>query len=265
MEYSAKKVPNEIIDNIRLLFRQYYGHNENYSSLLNQLLSVEGIGPYLQKISKFQKNRIDDAIAEMRFASLFSICGFKVTIIPESNKKGESRPDLEIENNLVNGLVEVKHITSKNFDKKLLTSDNKTNDKFLEEYGSFEKSLQSIWDVVLDKLRQLHKYSPNKKSNLFVIAIWNSVDEIEELEAQFSAPSITSHIAELNRYATDILMIYGSNWKYKTYFHAIPLYCKSNVITQELIRAIEDKSIDEIFGIHRISFLEWIKSKNIEK
>ncbi|MCX6682695.1 MAG: hypothetical protein NTY71_06905 [Methanoregula sp.] len=258
-----EKFPNEIVLQIQSLFKQYYGPNEIYSSLLNQVQSLEGINSYLQKISKFEKNKMDDAIAEMRFASLFYLCGFKVTLIPVSNEKGEERPDLEIVDNSINGLVEVKHIASKDFDKKLLTSDLKTDDECLEKYGDFKKSLQSIWDVVFDKLDQLHKYSQNKKCNTFVIAIWNSVDEIEELEAQFSAPSIASHIAELNRYATDILLIYGSNSRYNTYFHAIPLYRKSNVINPELIQEIERKSRDEIFGTHRISLHELLKSKNI--
>jgi hypothetical protein len=259
------KVPNKIILQIQSLFQKYYGPNENYSSLLNQLLSVEGIGPYLQKISKFKKNKMDAAIAEMRFASLFSLCGFKVTLIHESNKKGDTNPDLKIMKNSIKGLVEVKHIASKDFNKKLVTSDIKTDDEFLEEYGDFKKSYQSIWDIVVDKLDQLQKYSQNKKCNTFVVAIWNSVDEIEELEAQFSAPSIASHIAELNRYATDILLIYGSNTpdQHYKYFHAIPLYRKSNVINSEVIHEIERISCDEIFGIHRYSVHEMVKSKNI--
>ena len=257
------KVPNEIIHKIKSLFQQYYGPNENYSSLLDQLLSVEGIGLYLKKISKFKKNKMDDAIAEMRFASLFSLCGFKVTLIPESNKNGEQRPDLKIIKTSINGLVEVKHNASKDFDKKLLTSDIKTDDEFLEEYGDFEKSKQIFWDIVFDKLKQFQEYSKDEKWNVFIIAIWNSVDEIEELEAQFSAPSIASHIAELNRYSTDILLIYGSNRRYNTYFHAIPLYHKSNVIDPKLIQEIERKSRDEVFGIYRISLHELLKSKNI--
>ena len=48
-------VPKEIIPQIQSLFQKYYGPNEHYSSLLNQLHSVEGIGSYLQKISKFKK------------------------------------------------------------------------------------------------------------------------------------------------------------------------------------------------------------------
>jgi hypothetical protein len=257
------KDPNEIIHQIQSLFQKYYGPNENYSSLLNQVLSVEGISSYLQKMSKFKKNRMDDAIAEMRFASLFSLCGFKVTLIPESNENGESRPDLKIIKNSINGLVEVKHNASKDFDEKMITSDKKVGN-VLPKYSDFKKSKQIFWDIVFDKLKQLQEYSQNEKCNVFVIAIWNSVDEIEELEAQFSSPIITSKLNEEDRYSVDILLIYGSNWKYKTYFHAIPLYRKSNVLNQDLIQAIEDKSIDEIFGIHRISFLEWLKSKNIE-
>jgi len=258
-------VPKQTLHKIQSLFQEYYGPNENYSSLLNQLQSVNGISSYLQKISKFKKNRMDDAIAEMRFASLFSLCGFKVTLIPESTGNGERRSDLQIVNNSINGFVEIKHIASKDYDKKLFTSDFKSDDEFLEEYGDVEKSLQSVWGVVFDKLEQLHEHSQNKKCNLFVIAIWNSVDEIDELETEFSAPVITSELIKENRYSVDILLIYGSNWRHKSYFHAIPLYRKSNVINQELIHAIEDKFIDEIFGIHRISFLEWRKSKNIGK
>lgn len=256
--------PTEIIHKIQLLFQKYYGPNENYSSLLNQLQSVDGVGSYLQKISKFKKNRMDDALAEMRFASLFSLCGFKVTLTPESKESGEKRSDFEIVNNSINGLVEVKHISSKDFEKKLQTSEIKNEVEFLEEYGDFSKSCQSIWDIVFKKLKQLYEHSQNKKCDLFIIAIWNSVDEIEELEVQFSTPIIASHIAELNRYSMDILLIYGSNRRFKSYFYAIPLYRKSNVINQELIQEIEDKSIDDIFGIPRISFLEWLKLKNFD-
>ena len=256
------KVPKEIILQIHSLFRQYYGPDQGYSSLLNQLLSLEGISSYLHKISKFKKNKMDDAIAEMRFASLFSLCGFKVTLIPESNEKGESRPDLKIIKNSINGLVEIKHNASKDFDDKMIISDKKI-DNVLPKYGDFKKSKQIFWDIVFDKLKQLQEYSQNEKCNVFIIAIWNSVDEIEELEAQFSSPVITSKLNEEDRYSVDILLIYGSNWKYKTYFRAIPLYRKSNVLYQDLIQAIEDKSIDEIFGIHRYSLHQLVKSKNI--
>jgi len=257
------KVPNEIIHKIQSLFQQYYGPNENYSSLVNQLLSVEGIGPYLQKISKFEKNSMDDAIAEMRFASLFSLCGFKVTLIPESNEKGGNTPDLEIKKNSKIGFVEVKHRRSN-----IRSSDERSDDGNLKKEQDFKKSEGSIRQNVEDALPQLYKYSQNNKCDFFVIAIWISNDEIWDVEVQFSVPSIKSDmINNLNRYTNDILLIYGSNIpdRNNTYFHARPLYCKSNVINQKLIQTIEDKSRDEIFGRPHIPFLEWLKSKNIEK
>ena len=256
------KVPNEIIHKIQSLFQQYYGPNENYSSLLNQLLSVEGIGSYLQKISKFKKNDMDDAIAEMLFASLFSLCDFKVTLIPKSNEKGDTRPDLKIIKSSINGLVEVKHRRSN-----VRSSDERFDDGDLKEEQDFKKSEGSIRQNVEDALSQLYKYSQNNKCDFFVIAIWISNDEIWNIEVQFSVPSIKSDmINNLNRYTNDILLIYGSNIPNQNnkYFHAIPLLNhRSNVINPELIQEIEKKSRDEIFGIHRISLHELLKSKNI--
>lgn len=254
------KVPNEIIHQIQSLFQKYYGPNENYSSLLNQLLSVEGIGSYLQKISKFKKNRMDDAIAEMRFASLFYLCGFQVSFLLKS--ENGRIPDLKIIKNSKIGFVEVKHRRSN-----VRSSDERSDDGDLKKEQDFKKSEGSIRQNVEVALSQLYEYSQNNKCDFFIIAIWISNDEIWDIEVQFSVPSIKSDIINnLNRYTNDILLIYGSNIpdRNNKYFHTIPLLNhRSNVINPELIQEIKRKSRDEIFGIHGISFLEWIKSKNI--
>jgi len=255
-----KKFPNEIDPQIKSLFKQYYGPNEIYSSLLNQVLSLEGIGPKLQEMKNFEKDRMDDAISELRFASLFYICGFQVSFVQEA--ENGKRPDLKIIKNSKIGFVEVKHRRSN-----VGISDERADDGDLKEEQDFKKSEESIQQNVDDALSQLYEYSQNNKCDFFVIAIWSSNDEFWDLDVEFSVPSIKSgKTTNLNRYTTDILLIFGSNIcdRNNRYFRPIPLLNhRSNVINQELIQAIEEKSRDKIFGIKRLSFLELLKLKNI--
>ncbi len=76
---------------------------------------------------------MDDAFTEMVFALLFSSCGFKVTLIPESSENGENRPDFKIVNDSIIGLVEVKHIASKDFNEKLKVSSKKQKKENIEK------------------------------------------------------------------------------------------------------------------------------------
>jgi hypothetical protein len=256
------KASNEIIQQIQSLFQKYYGPNEGYSSLLNQVLSLGGINQKLQEMKNFEKEYMDDAISELRIASLLHLCGFQVSFLLKS-KSGKS-PDLKIIKNSKIGFVEVKHKRSN-----VRSSDEKSDDGDLKEEQDFKKSEGSIRQNVEDALPQLYEFSKNNKCDFFVIAIWISNDEIWDVEVQFSVPLIKSEIINpLNQYTNDILLIYGSDIpdRDNKYFHAIPLLDhRSNVINPELIQEIEKKPRDEIFGIHRVSFLEWSKSKNIEK
>lgn len=257
-----------LFQKVQTLFAHYYGQKSITLSLLQQVLSTEGVAPYLQEISTYDRERMDEVIPEMIFASLFSICGFHVTFIGRSEPG--PWPELRIMKGQINAFIKVGQIKTIDFERKekttpLATLADSNDSEILESYVDLARAERILREKIEYSLECLRECSRKDTSiNMAIVAVWNSVDAAENLDIGSSIGPLLLEINGSDIEPSDALLVYGSMYASDTNFHVHPVSLAPPVIALDFIRTIEEKTIEDVCGIHTISVFDLMKRKKIK-
>lgn len=140
-----------------------------------------------------------DYLAELRYALVFRGLGFSVRFEP----CGATGPDLEVMRDGRAAMVEVAKFRSRNPGPPLRDPD------ILEEYGNPER------DIAKSIAKVRHKFN-QARGDLYVVAIWNGDDDLEELEMQFAV----QRLALRSECPLSLqFVLYGSPWVGRQQLH----------------------------------------------
>lgn len=123
------------------------------------------------------RDQLQDTLAEIKYAVIFSELGFQVEIEPLGGKmKDSSNPDLRISRGEFRSIVEVKRFRSARVDLETIDIDKLGELHDLPTYGNPQSDWKKIFDEVANKFRQAGDDG--------IIAIWNNNGtlELEEFE-----------------------------------------------------------------------------------
>jgi len=140
-----------------------------------------------------------DYLAELRYALVFRGLGFSVRFEP----CGAAGPDLEVTRDGRAAMVEVARFRPRNPGPPLRDLG------VLEEYGNPER------DIAKSIAKVRHKFN-QARGDLYIVAIWNDDDALEELEIQFAVERLARHS---ERPLSLQFVLYGSPWVGRQQLH----------------------------------------------
>jgi hypothetical protein len=211
----------EFVEAVLLKLETIYGKNaKNYASLIETVRTMKGSDSLFKEALYFSDNRIPDFIVELYFASYFHNRNYSVEIVSRSDQ--EKTPDLLISNETLRGYVEIKHIRKKHEGPKSLIPGESTKMKILEKYGDPVRDERYCRDKILEGFHQIQSYSGLKNTDVMVVAIWNSDEDLDELDLKFTISNLIEERNEFENIPNQKWVVFGNPWyslRENTQFH----------------------------------------------
>lgn|GEM_PF-1786478 len=218
-DQNKSKSEINLIEEIFSKLRDAYGDKApEFIPLINLVKQFKGAKSFFKDALGFKDIR--DFIVALIFVSYFHHAKCSVEFIPRSKK--EKTPDLCIANSEFRGFVEIKHIHDKHDGpKKVLPNESETNEK-LEEYGNYTRDEKYCRDDIIKGFKQIQNFSGLKKTDTMIVAIWNSDEDLEEIDMKSSLNQLIKEKNEFKNMSNPKCIIYGSDWyslRRQTQFH----------------------------------------------
>jgi len=211
MNPNELKTENELSDAIFLKLTTIYGENaKRYTPLINTVKKLKGANSLFKEILNFKDIRMPDFIVELLFASFFYDEGYTVEIVPRSDR--EKTPDLLISKNDFRGFVEIKHIHKKHDGPVSVNLKELPEMDILEPYSDPVRDERYCRDKILEGFQQIQKFSGLMKTDVMIVAIWNSDEEIEDLDMKFSISHLIEERNEFENMPNPKWIVFGSDW-----------------------------------------------------
>jgi hypothetical protein len=206
-QYKSKSESNSIKEIFSRLRDAYGDKATEFISLINLVKQFKGAESFFKDALGFDDIR--DFIAVLIFASYFHHAECIVEFVPRS--KGTT-PDLFIANSKFRGFVETKHIHKKHDGlKKVLPNESETNEE-LDENGNYTRDERYCRDDIIKGFKQLRDFSGLQKTDWMIVAIWNSDEDLMEIDMKSSLNQLIKEKNEFKNMPNPKCIIYGSDW-----------------------------------------------------
>jgi len=206
------------IEQIFSRIRDVYGDKATeFTPLINLVKQFKGAKSFFKDALGF--NDIRDFIATLIFASYFHHAECIVEFVPRSKEK---TPDLFVANSEFRGFVEVKHIHKKHDGPKTALPNVLNKKKLLVEYSNPLRDEKYCRDDIIKGFKQIQQFSGLKDTDVMIVAIWNSDEDLDELDMKFSIPHLIEEKSEFENMSNPKWIVYGSDWyslRENTKFH----------------------------------------------
>ena len=221
MNQKTFKNNDELSEAIFEKITKIYGENaRRFFPLIDIVKTLKGANIFFKEALLFNNDRIPDFIVELLFTAYFYKEGYTTEIIPRSN--GQKTPDLLISKIDFRGFVEIKHIHKKHEGPSVVNLNEFSEFDLLELYGDSVRDEKYCRDKILEGFQQIHQFSWLNNTDAMVVAIWNSDEDLDDHDINFSI----THLIEENNEFKNVLnpkwIVYGSDWyscRKQTQFH----------------------------------------------
>ena len=183
-----------------------------WRKLLSVIQPCDHSSSLFRRIAQAADNdQLADCLVEGMFVFHFLDHGFAVSIIPGSSK--ERRPDLRVSRDGQTAVVEIKHYRHKHPGPPLLDLDEyrrtgKT--PLLAKYGDYERDEKRCHRILVNTLEQIFAHIDGKEP--FIIAFWNSDDDLDELQFSSSVQSLLARERNILPPDSCGFSLFRSNW-----------------------------------------------------
>jgi hypothetical protein len=196
------------IEQIFSRIRDAYGNKATeFTPLINLVKQFKGAKSFFKDALGFDDIR--DFIATLIFASYFHHAEYIVEFVPRSKEK---TPDLFIANSEFRGFVEVKHIHKKHDGPKTALPKGLNKKNILEEYSNPLRDEKYCRDDIIKGFKQIQNFSGLKKTDTMIVAIWNSDEDLDELDMKFSISHLIEERNEFENMPNPKWIVYCSDW-----------------------------------------------------
>jgi hypothetical protein len=206
------------IEQIFSRIRDAYGDKATeFTPLINLVKQFKGAKSFFK--DALGSDDIRDFIATLIFASYFHHAECIVEFVPRSKEK---TPDLFISNSAFRGFVEVKHIHKKHDGPKTVLPNELNKKIILEKYGNPLRDANYCRDDIIEGFKQLRDFSGLQKTDWMIVAIWNSDEDLEEIDMKSSLNQLIKEKNEFENMPNPKCIVYGSDWyslRKQTQFH----------------------------------------------
>ena len=211
MDLDKIKNENELSDAISLKLKTIYGENaKRYIPLIDTVKKLKGADSLFKEALNFNNIRMPDFLVELLFASFFYDDNYTVEIIPRSDL--EKTPDLLISKTAFRGIVEIKHIHKKHDGPRVVLPDESHELNILEQYGDPIRDERYCRDKILEGFQQIRQFSELMDTDVMIVAIWNSDEDIEEIDMKFSISHLIEEKDEFENMPNPKWIVYGNQW-----------------------------------------------------
>jgi hypothetical protein len=221
MNLNKLKNENELSDAISLKLKTIYGENaKRYTHLIDTVKKLKGADSLFKEALNFNDIRMPDFMVELLFASFFFEEDYTVEIIPRSDL--EKTPDLLVSKTAFRGFVEIKHIHKKHDGPRVVLPNESPELEILEQYGDSIRDERYCRDKILEGFQQIQQFSGLVDTDVMIVAIWNSDEDIEEINMKFSISNLIKEKDEFENMPNPKWIVYGSHWyslRENTKFH----------------------------------------------
>jgi len=210
---SDKIIESKTSEAILLKLESLYGRCEKYTSLIDTVKKMKGVEGLFKDALNFNDTRMPDFIVELLFASYFCKEGYTVEFI--SRSESEKTPDLLITKNEFRGFVEIKHIHKKHDGPGVVVLKDLNEipeDELLEEYGDHVRDERYCRDKILEGFLQIQKFSGLTNTDAIIIAIWNSDEDLDDLNMKFAISNLIEERSEFDNIPNKKWIVFGSPW-----------------------------------------------------
>lgn len=218
MNQGEFKIESNPIDKIIIKLRDKYGEKAtDFIPSINLVRQFKGSKNFFKNALDFRD--IEDFIVELTFAIYFYQAECTVEFI--SRSKGTT-PDLCITNSNLRGFVEIKHIHKKHDGPKRIHPHELGTTGLLEEYAVYTRDEKYCRDKILEGFKQLRNFPRLKKTDWMIVAVWNSDEDLEEIDMESSLNQLIHEESEFKNTPNPKCIVYGSDWfslRKKTKFH----------------------------------------------
>ena len=219
MNQDESKFQNKLIEELFLRIKGDFGDNAiDFVPLIELVSTFKGSRAFFKDALGFKNTQ--DCIAQLRFALYFHQNGYIVEFIPRSKEK---TPDLFVTNSELRGFVEIKHIHKKHDGPKKMQINDSDSGEILEEYGNYIRDEKYCRDKIIEGFKQLRNFPELKKTDWMIVAVWNSDEDLDEIDMESSLNLLIHEQSELKNIPNPKCIIYGSNWlslRKNTEFHS---------------------------------------------
>ncbi|MDP3228832.1 MAG: hypothetical protein Q8N13_12750 [Acidovorax sp.] len=200
------------------------------------------------KILSADQDQLEDYLAEIRYALIFSGLGFQIQVYP----LGRKGPDLKISRNGNHAVVEITRFRKEFPGPPELVLD--VVDPILPIYGNPKRDVKKS----LDKIHSKYKQITNENA---IIAIWNDDGDLDEIEVRIAVNDIIRDACEGKIPVPSNLsfVLYGCNWinlSNKQQLYCFPLGNQESYIIgwqNELKRSIVSGLIQRALALSSVS------------
>ena len=217
-DQNRSKSESNSIEEIFSRLRDAYGEKATeFIPLIDLVKQFKGAKSFFKDALGFKD--LEDFIAVLIFASYFHDAKCIVEFIPRSKK---TTPDLFISNSAFRGFVEIKHIHKKHDEPKMALPNELNKKNILEGYGNPLRDENYCRDDIIEGFKQLRNFSGLKKTDMMIVAIWNSDEDLEEIGMKFSLNHLIEEKNEFENMPNPKCIVYGSDWyslRRQTQFH----------------------------------------------
>jgi len=218
MNQGEFKIESNPIDKIIIKLRDKYREKAtDFIPSINLVRQFKGSKYFFENALELKD--IDDFIAELTFAMYFHHAKYIVEFI--SRSKGTT-PDLYISNSSLRGFVEIKHIHKKHDGPEKVQSNDLGTIELLEKYAVYTRDEKYCRDKIIEGFKQLRNFSELQKTDWMIVAVWNSDEDLEEIDMESSLNQLIREESEFKNTPNPKCIIYGSDWfslRKKTKFH----------------------------------------------
>lgn len=222
MDQDELKFESNSIEKIFSRLREAYGDKAtDFIPLINSINQFKGAKSFFKDALGFDD--IQDFVAALSFALYFHHAECIVEFVPRSKKM---TPDLFIVNPEFRGFVEIKHIHKKHDGPKTALPNELNKKNILEEYSNPLRDEKYCRDDIIKGFKQIQQFSGLKNTDVMIVAIWNSDEDLDELDMKFSISHLIEEKNEFENMPNPKWIVYGSDWyspRENTKFHVFRL------------------------------------------
>ena len=217
-DQDKSKSESTLIEEIFSRLRHAYGDKATeIIPLINLVKQFKGAKSFFKDALGFKDFR--DFIAVLTFASYFHHTKCIVEFVPRSKEK---TPDLFISNSEFRGFVEIKHIHKKHDGPKIAFPNGAETNEILEKYGNYTRDEKFCREDIIKGFKQLRAFSGLRKTDWMIVAIWNSDEDLDEIDMKSSLNQLITEKNEFEDIPNPKCIVYGSDWyslRRQTQFH----------------------------------------------
>ena len=196
MEKALQNIKRLLGEKVALLWR----------SRLERIQQLPGASRKFKQIATApDKEQLDNYLAEIRYALIFTGLGFQIEVEP-LGKKG---PDFKISRDNKSAFLEVTRLLTIHLGPPLISLSDKEflDDTFLlSEYGNLERDIRKTCDKIACKFSQVGDAES-------IIAIWNDEGDLDDFEVEQAPYSLREEYSQSYSIPSGLsFVLYGSDW-----------------------------------------------------